>query len=417
MSAPREQPRRVVVIGAGPAGLMAAEHLAHQGFAVSVHDRMPSFGRKFLMAGRGGLNLTHAEKLPDFLTRYRPEAPVLRAAIEAFPPTQLVEWCHGLGIETFIGSSQRIFPREHKASPLLRAWLQRLGGLGVVMHTRHRWVGLSDAGTPRFATPEGSIEVAADAVVLALGGASWPRLGADGGWTALLPQVAITPFAPANMGFRVAWSALFRDRYAGQPLKRIALTHAGQTQRGEAMVTASGLEGGAIYALSAAMREAIARDGTAEITLDLKPDLDLAEVAQRLAQRGRAETTSTALRKALALAPIAIALVQEVLHAQPNAMPLPALVKALPLRLDAPEGLARAISSAGGIAWSAVDPALMLRAHPGVFACGEMLDWEAPTGGYLLQGCFSTGLHAARGVEAWLRRGRVTPHAPAGGCR
>jgi uncharacterized flavoprotein (TIGR03862 family) len=216
--------------------------------------------------------------------------------------------------------------------------------------------------------------------------------------------VAITPFAPANMGFRLSWSGLFRDRFAGQPLKRIALTHAGETRRGEAMVTATGLEGGALYALSAPLREAIARDGHADITLDLKPDVTLAEVAQRLAQRGRAETISTALRKALTLPPVAIALVQEVLHAKSATRPLPELVKALPLRLEAPEGLARAISSAGGIAWSSLDDQLMLRAHPGVFACGEMLDWEAPTGGYLLQGCFSTGLRAAQGAAAWLQR-------------
>jgi len=405
MSTTLELPRRhVAVIGAGPAGLMVAEQLAMQGFAVSVHDRMPSFGRKFLMAGRGGLNLTHAEPLPDFLARYRPEAPALRAAIEAFPPEQLIAWCHGLGIETFVGSSQRVFPRALKASPLLRAWMLRLDGLGVTMHVKHRWTGFSAAGKPCFDAPEGAIEVAADAVVLALGGASWPRLGADGSWVGLLPGVAVTPFAPSNMGFRVAWSALFRDRFQGHALKRIALSHAGQRLRGEAMVTAGGIEGGAIYALSAALREAIAREGSTTLTIDLRPDLDLPEVTQRLAQRGRAETTSTALRKALALSPVAIALLQEVLHAKTSALPLAALVKALPLRLDAPEGLARAISSAGGIAWSALDESLMLSAHPGVFACGEMLDWEAPTGGYLLQGCFSTGVRAAAGAAAWLQR-------------
>jgi uncharacterized flavoprotein (TIGR03862 family) len=402
MSAPREQ--RVIVIGAGPAGLMAAEHLAQQGFAVAVHERMPSVGRKFLMAGRGGLNLTHAEPLPDFLARYRPNAPVLRAAIAAFPPSQLIDWCHGLGIETFIGSSQRVFPRALKASPLLRAWMQRLEALGVTLHTRHRWIGLDAAGQPRFETPAGMVTPRADAVVLALGGASWPRLGSDGGWVGLLGDVPITPFMPANMGFRLSWSALFRDRFAGQPLKRIALSHAGEARRGEAMVTATGLEGGVLYALSAPLREAIAQHGHADITLDLKPDLDLAEVTQRLAQRGRAETISTALRKALAMPPVAIALVQEVLHAKTATRPLPELVKALPLRLDAAEGLARAISSAGGIAWPALDEHLMLRAHPGVFACGEMLDWEAPTGGYLLQGCFSTGLRAAQGAAAWLQR-------------
>jgi uncharacterized flavoprotein (TIGR03862 family) len=358
---------------------------------------MPSPARKFLMAGRGGLNLTHAETLDAFLARYRPQAPMLLDAVRDFPPAALIAWCEGLGIETFVGSSGRVFPKTLKASPLLRAWMGRLGGLGVELRTRHRWIGLEGTAL-RFATPEGEVGVAADAVVLALGGASWPRLGSDGGWAGLLPGVPLTPFAPSNMGFVLPWSAHLA-RYAGTPLKRIAITFGGVTQRGEAMLTAAGIEGGAVYALSAPIRGAIARDGSATFTLDLRPDMDAAEVARRLAVRGKSETVSTMLRKALALPPAAIALMQEVRHAGAGGE-LAALVKALPLTTRAPQGMARAISAAGGIGWEALDERFMLRAHPGIFACGEMLDWEAPTGGYLLQACFATGVAAAKGVLA-----------------
>lgn len=388
---------RIAVIGAGPAGLIAAETLAEAGSAVTVFDHMPSVGRKFLMAGRGGLNLTHAEALEAFLPRYRPQAPMLLDAVRAYPPAALIAWCEGLGIETFVGSSGRVFPKRLKASPLLRAWMGRLTALGVALRTRHRWIGL-DGTTPRFATPEGEVTFAADAVVLALGGASWPRLGSDGAWTALLPGVPVTPFQPSNVGFALDWSAHLA-RHAGTPLKRIAITFGGATQRGEAMLTAAGIEGGAVYALSAPIRDAIARDGSASFTLDLRPDMDAAEVARRLGVRGKSETVSTMLRKALALPPAAIALVQEARHAG-AAGDLAALVKALPLTTRAAQGMARAISSAGGIGWDALDAGFMLRAHPGVFACGEMLDWEAPTGGYLLQACFATGIAAAKGVLA-----------------
>jgi uncharacterized flavoprotein (TIGR03862 family) len=388
---------KVAVIGAGPAGLVAAETLAQAGATVTVFDHMPSPARKFLMAGRGGLNLTHAETLDAFLARYRPQAPMLLDAVRDFPPAALIAWCEGLGIETFVGSSGRVFPKTRKASPLLRAWMGRLGGLGVELRTRHRWIGLEGTAL-RFATPEGEVGVAADAVVLALGGASWPRLGSDGGWAGLLPGVPLTPFAPSNMGFVLPWSAHLA-RYAGTPLKRIAITFGGVTQRGEAMLTAAGIEGGAVYALSAPIRGAIARDGSATFTLDLRPDMDAAEVARRLAVRGKSETVSTMLRKALALPPAAIALMQEVRHAGAGGE-LAALVKALPLTTRAPQGMARAISAAGGIGWEALDERFMLRAHPGIFACGEMLDWEAPTGGYLLQACFATGVAAAKGVLA-----------------
>ena len=390
--------KSIAVIGAGPAGLIAAEMLAEAGCAVTVFDQMPSVGRKFLMAGRGGLNLTHAEALEAFLPHYRPQAPMLLDAVRAYPPAALIAWCEGLGIETFVGSSGRVFPKTLKASPLLRAWMGRLAGLGVELRTRHRWIGL-DGTTPRFATPDGETPFAADAVVLALGGASWPRLGSDGAWTALLPGVPVRPFQPSNVGFALDWSAKMQA-HAGTPLKRIAISFDGITLRGEAMLTATGIEGGAVYALSAPIRDAMARDGAATFTLDLRPDLDAAEVARRLAVRGRSETVSAMLRKALALPPAAIALVQEARHGGAAGGELAALVKALPLTTRATAGMARAISSAGGIAWDALDAGFMLRAHPGVFACGEMLDWEAPTGGYLLQGCFATGIAAAKGVLA-----------------
>ena len=389
------------MIGAGPAGLAAAETLAQAGAAVTVFDQMPSVGRKFLMAGRGGLNLTHSEPLDVFLGQYRPAAPLLLDAVRGFPPAALVAWTEALGIETFVGSSGRVFPKALKASPLLRAWLARLGGLGVAIRTRHRWAGI-EGTAPRFATPDGEVTHPADAVVLALGGASWPRLGSDGSWPALLPGIAVAPFAPSNVGFRLDWSERLRSAHAGTPLKRIALSFAGTTIRGEAVLTAGGIEGGAVYALSAPIRDAIARGGEATFTLDLRPDLPMEEVRRRLAMRGRGETVSAMMRKALGLPPVAIALVQEARHAGGVPADLATLVKALPLTTRAAQGLDRAISSAGGIAWGEVDEAFMLRDRPGVFACGEMLDWEAPTGGYLLQACFATGIAAARGVRGWL---------------
>lgn len=388
---------QIAVIGAGPAGLIAAEHLAQAGHAVTIFDRMAQPARKLLLAGRGGLNLTHSEPLERFLTRYGEAAGVLRPAIEAFPPASLIAWCEGLGQAVFTGSSGRIFPRAMKASPLLRAWLARLEGLGVTLRSRHRWMGWDAAGALRFAAQEGDVSFAADATLLALGGASWPRLGADGGWAGLLEDVA--PFRPANMGFHVAWSAHFSERFQGLPLKRVALRFGGETVRGEAMITRHGIEGGAVYALSARLRDSIARDGSALLQLDLRPDLDEGALAARLSGRGL--SLSNQLRKQAGLSPVAIGLVQEARHAG-DATPLPALIKALPLRLTGAQGLDRAISTAGGLRFAALDECFMLRARPGIFAAGEMLDWEAPTGGYLLQACFSTGVAAARGIEAWL---------------
>ncbi|MBL6458525.1 TIGR03862 family flavoprotein [Belnapia sp. T6] len=391
-------PTPVAIIGAGPAGLMVAEVLAAAGAAVTVFDRMPSPGRKLLIAGRGGLNLTHSEPLEAFLDRYGPARVRLEPAIRAFPPAALMEWAEALGQPVFTGSSGRVFPRALKASPLLRAWLARLAGQGVTLRTRHRWLGWDAAGALRFAAPEGEVTFCPAATLLALGGASWPRLGSDGAWVGLLPGVA--PLRPANCGFLLPWSDHFRRRFEGQPLKRIALEFGGQRVRGEAVVTASGLEGGAVYALSAPLREAIAAEGTATLRLDLRPDEAAAALAARLDGPRGGQSLANHLRRA-GLAPVAIGLVQEALHAGATD-PLSRLVKALPLRLTAPAGIERAISSAGGVRWEEVDGRFMLRARPGVFLAGEMLDWEAPTGGYLLQACFSTGAAAARGLLDWL---------------
>nr|WP_291422873.1 TIGR03862 family flavoprotein [Acidocella sp.] len=396
MTEPTSPPYRAAIIGGGPTGLMAAETLAQAGLAVTVFERMPSLGRKFLMAGRGGLNITHSEPPERFLTRYGPAAGWMSPRLAAFPPEALRAWCAGLGQPTFVGSSGRVFPTAMKASPLLRAWIKRLAALGVQLVTRASWTGWDATGRLQFAD---GATYAADAVVLALGGASWPRLGADGGWTALLPDVHITPLRPANCGFRVNWSEHFSHRFAGTPLKRITLSCAGQSVPGELMLTREGIEGGAVYALSAPARDLIARDGMAELRLDLRPDLTAGVLATRLAGGG-SESLTNILRKRAGLSPAAIALVQEARHTG-DATPLAPLIKSLPLRLTAPAGLARAISTAGGIALGELDENLMLRRRPGVFAAGEMLDWEAPTGGYLLQACLATGLAAARGVLAW----------------
>ena len=400
----------VAVVGAGPAGLMAAEVLARGGAGVTLYDRMPSAGRKFLLAGRGGLNLTHSEELERLLDRYGAAKARLRAAIEAFPPAELRAWCQRLGQDTFVGSSGRVFPKALKTSPLLRAWLQRLDGLGVALKPRQLWTGWDHDGALAFAGPQGPVSVHADAAVLALGGASWPRLGSDGGWVEVMrgAGIEVTPLAPANCGFIAPWSDVFRRRFEGAPLKRIALSFAGARSRGEAIITRDGLEGGAVYGLSAPLREAIAACGEAIVSIDLRPDLAVTALAQRLgAPRGK-QSLATFLRKTLALAPAAIGLLQEAAAGQPlrlSAMPpalLAALIKAVSMRLTDTAPLAGAISPAGGIAFSEIDERFMLRGRPGVFVAGEMLDWEAPTGGYLLQAAFATGAAAARGVLAWL---------------
>lgn len=391
----------VAVVGGGPAGLMAAEVLAEGGVAVRVYDHMPSLGRKLLMAGRGGLNLTHSEPLELFLDRFGGARAWLEPAIRAFPPEMLIEWCHGLGQKTFVGSSGRVFPRAMKASPLLRAWLTRLNALGVRFHPRHRWTGWTADGAMSFATPDGDVVIQPSVAILAPGGASWPRLGSDGVWAAYLSQ-GVSPFRPSNCGFVVEWSAHLRERFAGCPLKRIALSFGGRTVRGEATITETGLEGGAVYALSAGIRDAIEAAGPVTVSLDLRPDLSLAALSARLNVARRGQSLSGFLRKQGGLAPEAIALVQEALHGGMGSNDLPGLIKSLPLVFRAPRPIGRAISSAGGLRAEVLDARFMLLDRPGVFAAGEMLDWEAPTGGYLLQACFSTGAAAARGALAWL---------------
>jgi hypothetical protein len=398
------------VIGAGPAGLMAAEALAQGGVRVTVYDAMPSAGRKFLMAGRGGLNLTHSEPMPAFLARYREAAPQLESAIRAFPPDRLRTWSEALGQKTFVGSSGRVFPEGFKASPLLRAWLRRLDSAGVQFAFRHRWIGWDDQGGLRFQTAVGERIIEARATVLALGGASWPRLGSDGSWVDPISakDVAIAPLRPANCGFTVAWSDVFRDRFEGRPLKGAEFRFGEQAIRGEAIVTRAGLEGGAIYALSAELREAIAEAGDATLLIALRPDLKTSDLVARLsAPRGK-QSLSNFLRKAANLSPVAIGLLQEAAIASGDALAslppgkLAALINAVPLTLTGVAPIARAISTAGGITFDEIDENFMLRKLPGVFAAGEMLDWEAPTGGYLLQASFATGAAAAKGALRWL---------------
>jgi len=389
----------VAIIGAGPAGLMAAEVLAQGGADVTIYDAMPSAGRKFLMAGRGGLNLTHSEPLPQFLARYREAMPKLTAAIEAFPPDRLRAWSDALGQPTFVGSSGRVFPEAFKASPLLRAWLRRLDSMGVQLKLRHRWTGWGENGHLLFRTPDGQHVVEARATVLALGGASWPRLGSDGAWAETLAAkgVTISPLRPANCGFTVAWSDIFRDRFEGQPLKGVALSFGSHTVRGEAIITRSGLEGGAIYVLAADLREAIAISGQATLRVALRPDLDMSDLAARLSVPKGKQSFSNWLRKAAHLSPVAIGLLQEasiasgVSLSSASSENLARLINAVPIKLNGTAPIARAISTAGGISFDELDADFMIRRSPGIFAAGEMLDWEAPTGGYLLQASFATG--------------------------
>ncbi|MCB1527743.1 MAG: TIGR03862 family flavoprotein [Hyphomicrobiaceae bacterium] len=445
----------VAVVGAGPAGLFAAERLIADGLSVAIFEQMPSPARKLLMAGRGGLNLTHSEPLDDLLNRYHPADLRIRQAIKDFPPQRLVEWVHGLGIATFTGSSGRIFPQAMKASPLVRAWLARLGALGVKLHTRHRMTRLT-AGTNagnapgvvaltfqnlnRPASPhvdqctnQCAVNVTARAAVLALGGASWPKLGSDGAWSAQLSElgVPITPLIAANAGLRVSWSDHLVERYAGQPLKRIVLSIGGQSFPGELIVTRTGLEGGPAYACNRLVRDALAGGNSpVEIRLDLRPDLDQAILARRLEAPQGKQSFANHLRKRAGLTAVACALLREFAGAGPtrdgaNACGSPSgkpsgllpnrlaeTIKSLPIMVVGLGGLERAISTAGGITESAIDDTFMLKRLPGVFAAGEMLDWEAPTGGYLLQATFATAAAAAKGASSTLAK---TGHLPSTG--
>jgi len=420
---------RVVVIGGGPAGLIAADMLAARGHAVDLYDAMPSVGRKFLLAGIGGLNLTHSEAPEIFLTRYGERRRELEPLLAAFGATELRAWATGLGVETFVGSSGRVFPTEMKAAPLLRAWLHRLRSAGVRFRPRHRWLGWQDESALatrglRFATPDGEIGVDADAVVLALGGASWAKLGSDGAWVPRLAErgVAIAPLRPANCGFDVGaretgagasgWSEHFRTRFAGHPLKSVVLSftdaRGDRHQRaGECMISDHGLEGSLIYALSAPLRDTIATAGAVTLSLDLAPGRSLERLADELSRPRGTRSVASHLQSKAGIAGVKAGLLRECLSPAEFASParLAAAIKALPLALVAPRPLDEAISTAGGVVFEDLDERLMLRALPGVFCCGEMLDWEAPTGGYLLTGCFATGLAAGLGASDWLEAG------------
>jgi hypothetical protein len=405
---PEKSIPRVAVIGGGPAGLMAAEVLSQANVQVDLFDAMPSVGRKFLLAGKGGMNLTHSEARTPFLTRYGQRQAQIEPLLDVFGPEALRDWVHDLGIDTFVGSSGRVFPTDMKAAPLLRAWLHRLRAASVNFHVRHRWLGWAEQGALRFATPAGETTQTADAVILALGGGSWARLGSDGAWAPLLRErrVDVAALKPSNCGFEAAWSAHFRERFAGQPVKSVALTFGEFQRQGEFVITEHGVEGSLIYAASAAIRDEIEAHGNARIWLDLAPGKSLQRVITEVTHPRGSRSISSHLQSRAGITGVRAGLLRELLPREDYADPqrLAAAIKALPLTLIEPRPLDEAISSAGGVVFEALDTRLMLNALPGVFCAGEMLDWEAPTGGYLLTACFASGRVAGAGALDWLAK-------------
>ncbi|MDN8643444.1 TIGR03862 family flavoprotein [Stenotrophomonas indicatrix] len=404
-------PRRIAVIGGGPAGLFAAERLRAAGLDVDLYEAKGSPGRKFLIAGKGGLNLTHSDPRPLFDSRYREQATRVGRWLDGFDAQALRDWAAGFGVETYVGSSGRVFPVDRKAAPLLRGWVRRLKEQGVRLHVNHRWLGWSDEGALRFATDNGELEVRADATVLALGGGSWPQLGSDGAWVPALQAraVDIAPLQSANCGFDIAWTPFFAQRHAGAPLKPVVAHWHGldgepRALQGECVASEYGIEGSLIYALSADLRETLNRDGHATLWLDLVPGRDEARLLADLSQPRKGRSFGEHLRRQAGLDAVKTALVFETLgkDAGNDLAAVIATLKRLPLRLLRPRPMAEVISTAGGVRLDALDEGLMLRALPGVFCAGEMLDWEAPTGGYLLTACYASGLRAAEGVNAWL---------------
>ncbi|MBB3825631.1 hypothetical protein FHR50_001828 [Xanthomonas arboricola] len=404
---------RLAVIGGGPAGLMAAEVACDAGIAVDLYEAKGSVGRKFLIAGKGGLNLTHSDPMPLFAHRYRERTPMVAAWLQEFDADGLRAWARELGVETYVGSSGRVFPIDRKAAPLLRGWVRRLKDQGVTFHVQHRWLGWNADGALRFSTPAGAIDLQTDATVLALGGGSWPQLGSDGAWQAPLQQhgIAVRPLVPANCGFDLDWSAHFAQRHAGAPLKPVVAhwrdsTGVQHALQGECVITETGIEGSLIYAIAAELRTQIDAHGTAELVLDLLPDRSLERVGAELAKPRKGRSFSEHLRRQIGIEGVKAALVYELLGKQAgdDSALVARTLKQLPLRLLRPRPLAEAISSAGGVELEALDAQLMALARPGVFCAGEMLDWEAPTGGYLLTACFASGRRAASGAIEWLRQ-------------
>jgi len=397
--------KTVAIIGGGPAGLMAAEVLSQHGVGVDVYDSMPSLGRKFLMAGKSGLNLTHSEPFEKFVSRYGSRSEEVKSWLLDFTPDDLRQWASDLGIETFVGTSGRVFPKMMKASPLLRAWLKRLDEAGVKIHLRHRWVGWNEDGSLRFETPDGIRTVQAEATLLALGGGSWKKLGSDGAWIPWLEQAGaqVEALKPANCGFDVAWSPHFREKYDGHPIKSVVLSFDAFHQQGEFIITKEGVEGSLIYAASALMRDALERGG-ATLHLDLAPDKSEEQLVQQISKPRGSRSMASHLEKTVGIKGVKAGLLREFVPKDEFALAerLAFYIKNLPVPLVAPRPIDEAISSAGGVTFESMDENLMLKNRPGIFCAGEMLDWEAPTGGYLLTACFASGRRAAWGAIKWL---------------